>query len=187
MLFETAFMKLYEELSQLNEAKNKQKSHPQAPISAQLVQDILDQNQLIPISQWCGVNSISATGWTVLVPANKLSTFEKETQALDVLISRDLSTLAAGINIYGQPHKARGNILNNGKRSILEIDFGTYAQRNQWRGLGFTVSYKNYKYFILGYVFTKKRQKINADDSEVKSVNKLYDSVTSAFKNLEKA
>ncbi len=188
MIFETEFMKLYEELNDIIEEgkKNKQSQQKvQEDSDAAQVKAILAQNQLIPLADWAGGSLQSDTGWTVLVPANKLTTFEKETEALDVLIDRELSTMTRGIDLYGRPARAKGNILNNGKRAIAELDFGTYTQRNQWRGLGFTVSYKNYKYFILGYVFTKKRQKINADDSEVRAVNRLYDSVVPAFKNLK--
>lgn len=203
MIFKTDFMKLYEELSDINTEilevdredlntndeleegkKNKQAAVQEDP-NVQTVKNILAQNQLIPISDWVGGSKVSDTGWTVLVPANKITTFEKETVALDVLISRELVSMTDGIDIYGRPARAKGNILSNGKRYIAELDFGTYAQRNQWRGLGFTVSYKNYKYFILGYIFTKKRQKIDADDSEVRAVNRLYDSVVPAFKNLK--
>lgn len=191
MIYKTEFMELYEELSLLNEAKHKKNSEQsknnQKDIADE-IQNILTSNQLYTITDVLGIpKSTSDTGWTFLIPANKVSEFRKQTADFDILLSKELKKIADNVSISGRPHHAKDNILNNGGRSVVELDFGTYTNRNQWRGLGFTATCKEYKYFIIGYLFTKKRQKINADDLEVKTTNRLYDAVVPAFKNLSKS
>jgi phage-related protein len=189
MNYKTEFMELYEELSLLNEAKPKRpniQTDTQSAATKELEQ-ILKSNQLITIADAFGVaNATSSTGWTFLVPANRISDFRKQTVDFDALIKNKLANIALNVSIAGWPSYAKEPIKGNGGRSIIELDLGTYKNRNQWRGLGFTVSYKEHKYFIIGHLFTKKRQKINADDLEVKTANRLYDTVVPAFKNLSK-
>jgi hypothetical protein len=190
MIYKTEFMQLYEELSVLNEAKHKNDSkqikNNQKDMSKE-VQQILDSNQLVSITKALGVSkATSDNGWTFLVPANRISDFRKQTVDFDALLANKLKYIADDVSISGWPRYAKEPIQSNGGRALVELDLGTYTNRNQWRGLGFTVSYKEYKYFIIGWLFTKKRQKIKADDLEVKAANRLYDEVVPAFKKLSK-
>jgi phage-related protein len=191
MIFDSDFMRLYEELSLLNEAKNKKgASRPksnQKDLSLD-VQKVLAANQLISITEAFGIKkSTSDTGWTFLVPANKISDFRKQTVEFDTLLENKIKSIAEQVTSTGRPRYAKEPIQNNGGRTIIELDFGTHKDRNQWRGLGFTVSCGEYKYFIIGHIFTKKRQKINADDLEVKAANRIYDAVLPEFKKLSKS
>ena len=191
MFFNSDFMRLYEELSLINEAKNKNKSNQQKVSQKDIskeVQQILKVNQLITISEAFGVaKSTSDTGWTFLVPANKISDFKKQVVAFDFLVENKLKYLADSVSVSGWPRFASGNLKNTSNRSIVELDFGTYKDRNQLRGLGFTISCNNHKYFIIGNLFTKKDQKINSDDLEVKAVSRLYDLVVPQFNTLKKS
>ena len=189
MPYYSEFMKLYEELSLINEAKNKNKSGQSKTTQKDISKDvkqILESNQLITITEAFGVNSTSDTGWTFLVPANKLSDFRKQVVAFDFLVENKLKYLANNVSVSGWPRFASGNLQNTGNRTIIELDFGVYRDKNQLRGLGFIASCGDYKYFIIGNLFTKKDQKINSDDLEVKAVSRLFDAVMPAFNNLKK-
>lgn len=190
MIYKTEFMELYEELSLINEAKNKKNSNQvknaQKDISKE-VKQILNSNQLVPISDALGVlKDTSDNGWTFLIPANKISEFRKQTTDFDALVTNKIKYITDDVGISGRPRYSKEPIQNNGGRSIIELDLGTYKNRNQWRGLGFIATCGDYKYFIIGYLFTKKRQKINADDLEVKATNRIYDAVLPEFKKLSK-
>ena len=103
------------------------------------------------------------------------------------LVKNKLMYITDNVSVSGWPHFASGNIRNTGERSIIELDFGAYRDRNQLRGLGFTISCGNHKYFVIGNLFTKKDQKIHSDDLEVKMVSKLYDSVVPKINMLKKS
>ena len=188
MILQSEFLKTYEELDSLFEGKNKKGkvTEPQNKLSSNIVDKVLRELQLVPISSVFDVpTSTSATGWTVLIPENRAARYKKELFSFDIFLERKLIPFIELIEYNGRPHPrfAREYIKNNNGRAILEIDFGA-LRNNQWRGLGFILTKGDTKYFIIGNLFMKDFQKIMAGSAEVTAANNVYDSVMNKLERL---
>lgn len=193
MFFDSDFMKLYSQLSTLNEdasldliegkkdknKSGKDKSHGNRPDYNSQMDSFLRSLGFVKISELIpGCPSASSSGTNIWVPTEKAvgMSYRKDIPYFDHLTKR-LENFVKELPDSDYPVRKWDSkpIQNNGDRKIYETDLGSQGG-TQWRGLWFRTKIQDTKYFIFGKIFYKDYKKVNASTNrDVATANKFYD------------
>jgi hypothetical protein len=198
MVFNSDFMKFYEELSALTvceqelsegkKDKNRSKKAPQIDYGAE-IDSFLRNIGLVRISEIVpGCPDFSNSGAAIWAPSERAVSikYRKDIPFFDKLavnrLPKFVETLPEGE--YPVSMWSPKTIQNNDGRKIFEVDLGSIGSA-QWRGLCFRVKAGDKSYFIFGKIFYKGTKKINAStNSDVADANKFYDVVMKKLKEI---
>lgn len=192
MFFDSDFIKLYEELTAINDEQiieeGKKDKFRQSIIpkdSIKLIDDFLTSIDLVRISDVAtSCPNFSPAGAAIWVPSTKVVDYKTSIPYFELLATKRLPKFVETLPAGEWPIKmwAPSVILNNDGRSIIEIDLGE-INRKQWRGLGFRFKVDNKPYFVFGDLFYKGYQKINGKhDGHVQQANFYYDLIIKELK-----
>jgi hypothetical protein len=198
MIFETDFMKLYEELNEANAGINgnwelTEGKKSKKVVSVQSIPEVdldsfLKELGLVPISMIApACSNTSPSGATVWAPAEPhfSSSYKKAIPQFEAISTKRLPKLVDTLDGTEFPNRmfTTDDILNNSGRKLREVRIGD-VKNNPCRGLWFRARSGDKRYFIFGSIFYKDTQKINAaTNPEVAQANKIYDAVMKKLGN----
>lgn len=198
MFFDSDFMKLYEELEEINnteleEGKNKQKSSKHdtagdgAKVKAQ-IQKLFDSFDLVPVHTVLDgvIAGESPAGYQVMVPQRLGREFRKLAKEKQVVLADAMNALIRGI-VIDRGRLAITSLKNEkmncvGDRFQIEVKYWLIVD-TQYRSIGFPADIKGNKYFFLASFFEHKKGELT--EPERKSGYALYDALMPKIKELK--
>lgn len=168
MSFETDFMKLYEELGQLNETKNKNFQNKDNAASNALIKAI--QENCTRISELIPGLPDKVDDYEILV-SNKFKRdykdFKKKHKDVIGKINEKLNAALSGMS-NGVPDAPVDQIALGTPKTFYELKIGRFRDKQEARAVYFTEEVKavQRKFFILGSFFIHADSKLTQDEKE---------------------
>lgn len=197
MVFNSDFMKLYDELCNINnnvftegkKSKNKVKTNQQTEVDhSKEIDSFLYKTGLVRISEIAPeCSNFSPSGTAIWVPSEQSVniSYKDDIPYFNKLASNRLPKFVNELPIgdYPLPKWSPKTIQNNGDRKVFDVDLGE-INNNPWRGSCFRFRVANCTYFIFGKIFYKGYQKVNASTNrDIAAANNFYDKI---MKEIEK-
>ncbi len=196
MFFDSDFIKLYEELSMVNDiqvieegkkAGVKSKEQPRQIDYHAYMDNFLYSIGLVRISEIApGCPNFSVTGAGIWVPSERAVNikYKKDIPYFDKLAVKRLPKFVCELpeGEYPTALWEPKTIQNNDGRKMFEVDLGSIGS-TQWRGICFRFKIHDISYFVFGKVFYKGYQKVNASTNrDVAAANVFYDAIMQELK-----